>query len=81
MSEMNQYENLGQWIQKHFSVEVIVCRVFVKRWAFEWCSTPEIMNARRLQLTANTGIIISNEISDERAEHIKTQALHHWQNL
>lgn len=81
MNDVNQYENLGLWVKKHFSVDVIVCRVFNKRWAFEWCSTPEIINARRLQLTAGTGIIISDEISEEKAEQIKTQALNHWQNL
>jgi hypothetical protein len=72
---MNNYEKLGQWVQQNFKTEVVVCKIYGKRWAFEWSSCSE-----RIQLTPSTGIIVPATLATDAKEQIANQALSYWQN-
>ncbi|MFO7862892.1 MAG: hypothetical protein R6U85_02740 [Salinivirgaceae bacterium] len=77
---MNKYEQLGQWVQQNFQIEVVVCKIYGKRWAFEWSSGSDIENAERIQLTPSTGIIVPATSALDKKERIAKQALAYWQN-
>ncbi len=81
MNGNDPYEQLGKWAEARFQINLIVCQAFGKRWAFKWSNTQDIENARRIQLTAGTGLIVPASISDEKAEQIKQEAFNYWQKL
>lgn len=81
MDQKDQYEEVGQWLAEQFQIDVIVCRIFGKRWAYEWSNINHIENARRIQLSYSMGLIVPASTSDEKARLIKNQVTDHWKNL
>lgn len=81
MNSTDQYQKLGEWLQKRFEIDFIVCQAFGKRWAFKWSNTTDIENARRIELTASTGLIVPATVSDEQAQKIKDEGLDFWRNM
>lgn len=81
MEGNNHYAELGKWINTTFNIDVIVCRIFGKRWDFQWSNAPDIENSKRINLTPSTGIIIPANIIDEEILKIENEALNYWQKL
>jgi len=81
MSRNSKYEHLGQWFVKQFETDVLVCQIFGPRWKFEWGSCAEIVDARRIELTDNVGLIIPNGYSNQEVDYYKQQANAYWQKL
>ncbi|WP_462281641.1 hypothetical protein [Salinivirga cyanobacteriivorans] len=71
MDRKDQYEELGQWLTEQFQLDVIVCEITGKRWAFKWSNISDIENARRIQLSPDIGIIIPAETNKEFDAKIK----------
>jgi hypothetical protein len=81
MEGNDHYAELGEWINTEFKIDVIVCRIFGKRWAFQWSNVTDIESAKRINLTPSTGIIIPANVDEERILEIEKEALYRWQNL
>jgi hypothetical protein len=81
MEGNDHYAELGMWINSNFNVDVIVCRIFGKRWAFQWSNTSDIENAVRINLTPGTGIIIPANLSMNDLQKIEKESLDFWRKL
>ncbi len=81
MDLVDQYEEIGKWLAEQFQVDVIVCRIYGKRWAFKWSNITDIENARRIQLTPDLGLIIPAETNDELAKRLEQKTKSQWFEL
>lgn len=81
MTEITKYEYLGLWFVQQFSTDVFVCQIFGPRWKFEWGSCAEIVDALRIELSANVGLIVPNLFSSQEVDYFRQQANAHWQKL
>lgn len=81
MNRNTNDQKLGQWLGQHFELDLIVCRIYGKRWAFQWSNTDDIENARRIQLTDDLGLIVPATIDDKNVRKIKDKAINHLQHL
>ncbi|PLX22914.1 MAG: hypothetical protein C0599_05230 [Salinivirgaceae bacterium] len=81
MEGNDHYAELGEWINATFNVDVVVCRIFGKRWAFQWSNVTDIENAKRINLTPSTGIIIPASLAKEDLQKIEKESLAFWQKL
>ena len=78
MDRKDQYEKLGQWLTEEFQLDVIVCKITGKRWAFKWSNIADIENARRIQLSPALGIIIPAETNSAFDAKIKEATNISW---
>lgn len=79
MNQTNRYHQLGLWLSSRYQTDMIICRIYGKRWAFEWSNTDDIENARRIQIATTAGIIVPKYVTDDLASEIKHQAQLYWE--